>query len=199
MLRIGLTGGIGSGKSTVAALFAAKGIPVIDTDEIARDVARVGSPAYAAIVNAFGKGIVAADGELDRPRLRERVFNDARARRQLEVILHPRIRSEVEARVARLTAPYCVIVVPLLIETDFAELVNRVLVVDTDEERQITRTMARSGLTRTAVAAILAVQADRATRRARADDIITNEGDPSALAPQVDALHQRYLALAATH
>ena len=199
MLRIGLTGGIGSGKSTVAALFAAKGIPVIDTDEIARDVARVGSPAYAAIVNAFGKGIVAADGELDRPRLRERVFNDTRARRQLEVILHPRIRSEVEARVARLTAPYCVIVVPLLIETDFAELVNRVLVVDTDEERQITRTMARSGLTRTAVAAILAVQADRATRRARADDIITNEGDPSALAPQVDALHQRYLALAATH
>ena len=199
MLRIGLTGGIGSGKSTVAALFAAKGIPIIDTDEIARDVARVGSPAYAAIIDAFGKKIIGADGEIDRPQLRERAFNDAQARQRLEGILHPHIRAETEARVARLAAPYCVIVVPLLIETDFTELVDRILVVDTDTERQITRTMARSGLARAAVAAILAAQADRSTRRARADDIITNEGDPSALAPQVDALHQRYLHLAATN
>lgn len=195
MLRIGLTGGIGSGKSTVAALFAAKGVPVIDTDEIARDAVRIGTPAYAAIINAFGNAILDANGTIDRARLRDRVFGDARARRQLEAILHPRIRTEAETRLARLSAPYCILVVPLLIETDFHELVDRILVVDTDEASQIARTMARSGLAREAVAAILAAQIDRATRREWADDLIVNSGDVSALAPQVDALHERYLAL----
>jgi len=195
MLRIGLTGGIGSGKSTVAALFAAKGVPVIDTDEIARDAVRIGTPAYAAIINAFGNAILDANGTIDRARLRDRVFGDARARRQLEAILHPRIRTEAETRLARLSAPYCILVVPLLIETDFRELVDRILVVDTDEASQIARTMARSGLAREAVAAILAAQIDRATRREWADDLIVNSGDVSALAPQVDALHERYLAL----
>jgi dephospho-CoA kinase len=195
MLRIGLTGGIGSGKSTVAALFATKGVPVIDTDEIARDVVRVGSPTYAAIINTFGKAILDEQAAIDRARLRERVFSDPGARRQLEVILHPRIRSEVETQLARLNAPFCILVVPLLIETDFHKLVDRILVVDADEASQIARTMARSGLPRTAVEAILAAQTDRATRRARADDLITNSGDVSELAPQVDALHDRYLAL----
>lgn len=195
MLRVGLTGGIGSGKSTVAALFAAKGVPVIDTDEIARDVVRSGTPAYAAIINAFGNTALDASGAIDRARLRERVFGDAHARRRLEAILHPRIRAEAEIRLSRLSAPYCILVVPLLIETDFHELVDRILVVDADEATQITRTMARSGLSRTAVEAILAAQTDRATRRERADDVIVNSGDPSALAPQIDALHARYLAL----
>ena len=195
MLRIGLTGGIGSGKSTVAALFAAKGAPVIDTDEIARDAVRIDSPAYAAIIDAFGKAILDEQAAIDRARLRERVFSDPGARRRLEVILHPRIHAEVETQLARLNAPYCVLVVPLLIETDFHKLVDRILVVDADEASQIARTVARSGLPRTTVEAILAAQTDRATRRARADDLITNSGEVSELASQVDALHDRYLAL----
>ena len=195
MLRIGLTGGLASGKSTVAALFAAKGVPVIDTDLIARDVVRVGTPAHAAVANAFGKSILDPTGAVDRARLREHVFADPHARRQLESILHPHIRAETEDRLARLIAPYCVVVVPLLIETDFDELVDRILVIDAEEALQIERAMRRSGLTSEAVRAILAAQTDRATRRARADDIIENNGDAAGLAPQVDALHQRYLAL----
>lgn len=195
MLRIGLTGGIGSGKSIVAALFASKGVPVIDTDEIARDVARIGAPAYAAMVKVFGQTILDAAGAIDRARLRERVFSDPHARRQLEEILHPRIRAEVEVQLAHLSAAYCVIVVPLLIETDFAALVDRVLVVDTEKALQISRTMARNDLPRATVEAILAAQTDRTTRRARADDVIVNNGDISMLAPQVAALHERYLDL----
>lgn len=195
MLRIGLTGGLASGKSTVAALFAAKGVPVIDTDLIARDVVRTGTPAHAAVANAFGKSILDPTGAVDRARLRERVFADPHARRQLESILHPHIRAETEDRMARLIAPYCVVVVPLLIETDFDELVDRILVIDAEEALQIERAMRRSGLTSEAVRAILAAQTDRATRRARADDIIENNGDAAGLAPQIDALHQRYLAL----
>lgn len=195
MLRIGLTGGLASGKSTVAALFAVKGVPVIDTDAIARDVVDIGTPAHAAVVDAFGKSILDPTGAIDRARLRERVFADPRARRQLESILHPQIRAETEDRLARLAAPYCVVVVPLLIETDFDELVDRILVIDAEEALQIARAMKRSGLAREAARAILAAQIDRAARRARADDIIENNGDAAALAPQVDALHQRYLAL----
>ena len=195
MLRIGLTGGIGSGKSTVAAIFASKGVPVVDTDEIARDIVCADAPAQAAIVKVFGRTILAATGAIDRARLRDRVFSDPPARRQLEEILHPRIRTEVETRLARLSAAYCIVVVPLLIETDFAALVDRVLVVDTDEALQITRTMARNGLPRATVESILAAQTDRTTRRARADDVITNTSDVAALALQVDALHERYLAL----
>lgn len=195
MLRIGLTGGLASGKSTVAALFAAKGVPVIDTDLIARDVVRTGTPAHAAVVNAFGISILDPTGAVDRARLRERVFADPHARRQLESILHPHIRAETEDRLARLIAPYCVVVVPLLIETDFDELVDRILVIDAEEALQIERAMRRSGLARETARAILAAQSDRAARRARADDIIENSGEAAALAPQVDALHQRYLAL----
>ena len=195
MLRIGLTGGLASGKSTVAGLFAAKGVPVIDTDLIARDVVRTGTPAHAAVVNTFGISILDPTGAVDRARLRERVFADPHARRQLESILHPHIRAETEDRLARLIAPYCVVVVPLLIETDFDELVDRILVIDAEEALQIERAMRRSGLARETARAILAAQSDRAARRARADDIIENSGEAAALAPQVDALHQRYLAL----
>ena len=195
MLRIGLTGGIGSGKSTVAGLFASKDVPIVDTDDIARESANIGTSGYTEIIHAFGRTILDANGAIDRSRLRERVFNDVPMRRKLEAILHPRIRAETEKRLARFNAPYCILVVPLLIETDFRVLVDRVLVVDADEELQIARTMARNGISRAAVQAILSAQIDRIARRAQADDIITNNNDLSALARQVEALHERYLAL----
>jgi len=198
MLRIGLTGGIGTGKSTVASMFARRGVPVIDADEIGRELTRPGTEGYAAVVHEFGNDIVRADATIDRSRLRAHVFGDASARRRLESILHPRIRTEVERRLAQLDAPYVLVVVPLLIETDFAALVERILLVDTSEERQIARTMARSGLNRGDVQKILAAQSPRAARLARTDDTIVNDADLNALDAQVDALHKRYLALAAS-
>ena len=146
MLRIGLTGGIGSGKSTVAALFAHRGIPVIDTDVIARELVGPGQPALAEIAREFGNDLVTANGELDRGRLRQRVFDDPAARRRLEAILHPRIRAAVQQRLAALDTPYCLIVIPLLVETKFDEFVDRVLVVDVDEEYQRERTSRRDGV-----------------------------------------------------
>lgn len=196
MLRIGLTGGIGSGKSTVASMFAERDVPVIDTDDIGRELSRPGTAGHAAIVREFGGDIVGKDERIDRARLREQVFTQPDARRRLENILHPRIRSEVESRLARLSAGYAVVVVPLLIETDFIELVDRILLVDADEEQQIVRTMARSRLTRAEVQKILAAQTDRATRRARAHDTITNNTDLRAVETQVNALHRRYQTLA---
>lgn len=199
MLRIGLTGGIGSGKSTVAAMFAQRGVPVIDTDDIARALSEPGTDAYAAILRTFGAQVLDGARKIDRSLLRERVFNDAHARRRLEDILHPRIRIEVEARLARLDAPYSLIVVPLLIETDFAELVDRVLVVDAAEELQVARVMARGRLSRAAVQKIIAAQSPRSARLARADDTIANDADVAALTVQVEALDRRYRAMAAAH
>lgn len=198
MLRIGLTGGIGSGKSTVAALFERRGVPVIDTDVIAREVVRAGEPALAAIAQEFGNDIVDANGNLDRARLREHVFNDDAARKQLEAILHPRIRAVVRERVTQLTAPYCLIVVPLLVETGFNDLIDRVLVVDVDEAHQVERTSTRDKVPRDAVQKIVAVQAKRPDRLAHANDVITNNGTPAELEREVQELHTRYLALART-
>lgn len=195
MLRIGLTGGIASGKSTVAAMFARLGVPVIDTDDVARDVSADG-PVIDEIVRAFGRPALDADGTLNRPYLQSKIFDDADTRRRLEAILHPRIRTEVMRRLAGLRASYCLIVVPLLIETDFIQLVDRVLVVDTDEELQIARAIARSRLPRAAVQKILAAQSPRAARLARADDVINNVGGPAELEPQVTRLHRQYLTLA---
>jgi dephospho-CoA kinase len=197
MLRIGLTGGIGSGKSTVAALFARHGVPVIDTDEIARLATRPGCPALDEIVRAFGPSMLNAAGELDRAALRRRVFTDPDERRQLEAILHPRIRFEVERQVAALKVPYCVIVVPLLIEVGFSDLADRVLVVDAEEGDQIARTRARSQLTETEVRRIMATQASRADRLKAAHDVIVNNADLAHLEHEVGRLHQRYLSLAA--
>ena len=198
MYAVGLTGGIGSGKSTVADLFAELGIPVIDTDVIARQLTQRGGAALDAIQAVFSDDVMRADGSLDRAALRRLVFGDPAARRQLEAILHPRIRREVEQTLAILVAPYAVIVIPLLVETGgYRDLLNRVLVVDCPEALQIARVMARNGLSHEEVMAIIAAQASRAERLACADDVIVNTAPPEALRAGVMALHQRYLALAA--
>lgn len=197
MLTVGLTGGIGSGKSTVADCFAALGVPVIDTDVIARDLTAPGGAALDAIRAAFGDTVMRADRSLDRAALRRRVFADDDARRQLEAILHPRIRHAVELKLAALIAPYALVVIPLLVETGgYRDLLNRVLVVDCPEELQIARVVARSGLTPDEVKAILAAQASRAERLAAADDVIVNAASPESLPAQVATLHQHYQLLA---
>lgn len=198
MFTVGLTGGIGSGKSTVANLFAELGVPVIDTDVVARQLTLPGGAALEAIRAAFGEDVILADGMLDRAALRRRVFADAAARRQLEAILHPRIRQMVEQSLATLDAPYALIVIPLLVETGgYRDVLRRVLVVDCPEALQVARVMARSGLARDEVDAILAAQAGRAERLAAADDVIVNDASAAALRAEVTALHQRYLACAA--
>jgi len=199
MFTVGLTGGIGSGKSTVAECFAAHGVPVIDTDVIARRLTLPGSAALDEIRTAFGETVMQADGTLDRAALRRRVFADAAARHQLEAILHPGIRQAVEQALATLAAPYALIVIPLLVETgSYRDVLSRVLVVDCPEELQISRVMARSGLAQEEVKAILAAQAGRAERLAVADDVISNTGSPEILRTEVAALHRRYLAFSTT-
>jgi len=198
MFTVGLTGGIGSGKSTVAECFAAHGVPVIDTDVIARELTAPGGATLDAIRAVFGETVIQPGGTLDRAALRRCVFADSTARRQLEAILHPRIRQGVRRTLATLTAPYALIVIPLLVETGgYRDVLDRVLVVDCPEDVRIARVMARSGLTHDEVKAILAAQAGHAERLAAADDIIVNTATLAALRAEVAALHQRYLALAA--
>ena len=196
MLKIGLTGGVASGKSTVAGLFEALGAPLIDTDVLAREVVEPGEPGLAAVRDEFGPAVLTERGELDRRKLRSIVFADDGKRRRLESILHPLIRERLLAKLERLDAPYVIIAVPLLIETDFAKLVDRILVVDAPVEVQLARLMARDGSTRAEAQAIIDAQVDRETRLARADDIIDNSGDLASTRAQVEALHRRYLQLA---
>jgi dephospho-CoA kinase len=198
-LTIGLTGGIGSGKSTVTAHFATLGVPVIDTDEIAHSLTAAGGLAMPAIEATFGAKMLTPQGSLNRPAMRARVFGDAAARAQLEALLHPLIRAEVQAQRARLAQagpPYVVVAVPLLVENpDWRAACDRILVVDCPIEVQRSRVMQRSGLSASEVDAIVQAQADRATRRAAADDLIDNAGPPSDLVPQIQALHERYQGL----
>jgi dephospho-CoA kinase len=196
-LRIGLTGGIASGKSAVAEAFARRGVPVVDTDRLAREVVEPGSPALAAVVAEFGPGILAADGRLDRRRLRALVFADPARRQRLEAILHPAIRAAMAAAVAAVTAPYVVVAIPLLAETGERTAVDRVLVVDCPPEVQLARLIERDRETPEGARAILAAQASRAARTALADDLIDNTGSLADLDAAVAALHGRYLALAA--
>lgn len=196
MLAVGLTGGIGSGKSTVADCFAALGVPLIDADVIAREVVAAGTAGLASVVEAFGREIVDDTGALDRRRLRERVFADDTARRQLEAILHPLIRAEMRRQVADCTHPYCIVVVPLLLESGQRDLVQRVLVVDVPEEVQVARTCTRDHVSEAQVRAIIAAQIPRDDRLARADDVITNDRDDAHLRREVARLHARYLKLA---
>jgi dephospho-CoA kinase len=198
MLRIGLTGGIGSGKSAVASLLMTRGIPIIDTDEIAHRLTEPGQPAFDEIVRVFGQDILDANRRIDRNKLRERVFENAGERQRLEVILHPRIREVVREKLEVLHAPYCILVVPLLIESGFIDLVDRVLVVDASEGVQIQRTVARSGLTEAEIRKIMTAQVSRAQRLQKADDVIDNNGDRKHLETEVERLHQWYLSLAAT-
>jgi dephospho-CoA kinase len=195
---VGLTGGIGSGKSTVARHFEALGVSIVDTDAIAHALTGAGGEAIPALRKAFGDAYLTSEGALDRARMRSLVFADPLAKERLQAILHPRIRARAEAAIARSTGPYVVLVVPLLLEAgSYADRVDRILVVDCSEEQQIRRTMLRSGLDEAAVRAILAAQVSRAERLSRADDVIDNSGPEEALGPQVEALHRKYLALSA--
>lgn len=196
MLRIGLTGGIGSGKSTVAELFAQHGAPVIDTDVIARELVAPGRPAHAEILRLFGASIRDASGALDRRQLRKLVFNNPAERQRLEAVLHPLIRAEVNRRLDALDTAYCIIVIPLLVEGGFNPNIDRVLVVDADEARQVERVAARDQQDPAQVRRILEAQVSRKTRLARADDVIVNDADVAHLKREVELLHARYQALA---
>jgi dephospho-CoA kinase len=192
-----LTGGIASGKTTVANLFAELGVPLVDSDVIAREVVEPGQPALAAVADAFGRDVLGADGQLDRRRLRELIFADATARARLEGILHPAIRAEMERQSARAaaSAPYHMLVIPLLAEGGGRDRADRVLVVDVPESLQIERLIARDTVTRAQAEGSLQAQASRAARLAIADDVVTNSGQIDDLREQVQALHERYLTL----
>jgi len=193
---VGLTGGIGSGKSAAADRFAALGAGVVDSDLIAHQLTAPGGAAIERIRHEFGDGVILANGALDRAAMRALVFAQPQAKAALEGILHPMIRAESDRQCQAATAPYVVLVVPLLIETGgFRERCRRVAVVDCPEAVQIARVQARSGLSETQVRAIMAAQISREARLAAADDVIDNSGDLAALHRQVDQLHQRYLHL----
>lgn len=195
--RIGLTGGIGCGKSTVADMFAARGAAIVDTDVISRQLTSPGCPAVALIEKDLGPGLLRSDGSLDRERLRKQVFSDQPARNKLEAILHPLIRAEVQRQLQRAAAPYALVVVPLLLETGaYDQIVQRVLVVDCEENLQVRRVMARNQLTENEVRSIMAAQSPRRDRLSLADDVIENNGNVDALESQVAALHAKYLQLA---
>lgn len=196
MLNIGLTGGIGSGKSAVCALFSELDVPVIDADVIARQVVQPGQPALVQVRSAFGKQILTADGQLDRPRLRALIFADPVKRKQLEAILHPAIRQAMLDQAADLQAPYCIFAIPLLIETKQTGMMDRILVVDAPEPLRRERLKQRDGLDEPQIDAVFAAQLDHETRLAHADDIIHNDSDPAHLRAQVIDLHCRYSELA---
>jgi dephospho-CoA kinase len=195
--RVGLTGGIASGKSTAAKFFGALGVPILDSDQVARDVVEPGQPPLERLVQRFGRKILTADGHLDRPALRDIVFSDPKARADLEALTHPAIGAAMEARSAAAGGPYQILVIPLLVEKNLAAHVDRVLVVDCDEELQMRRLRDRDGSTPEQVQAILKAQAPRAARLKAADDVIHNDTDMSAVRDQVATLHARYLDLAA--
>ena len=194
--RVALTGGVASGKTTVANLFAALGASVIDTDLLAREVVEPGTALLVEVAAHFGSDILAADGSLDRRRLRERVFENEAERRWLEDRLHPAIRRLTDERCAAATGPYCLVVIPLLVETGRQSRFDRVLVVDCDPELQLARLMARDGMTRDAAQRMLAAQVSREQRLAAADDVIRNDGDLSQVRDQVATLHRDYVSRA---
>ena len=195
---VGLTGGVASGKSEVTRRFQALGVEVVDADVAAREVVEPGQPALARIAERFGAGMLLADGSLDRRQLRERVFADAQARRDLEAITHPAIRARVKAQAQAAPGPYAVVAVPLLAEAGRAAYpwMARVLVVDAPESLQHDRLMRRDGVDEALAARMIAAQASRTVRLAIADDVILNDGDPAHLDTAVAALHARYLAAA---
>jgi dephospho-CoA kinase len=194
--RVGLTGGIASGKSTAAKFFGALGVPIIDTDQLARDVVEPGQPPLERLVERFGPSILTEDGHLDRPALRNIVFSDPKARADLEALTHPAIGAAVEARSAEAGGAYQILVIPLLVEKGLGSQLDRVLVVDCDEDLQIRRLQARDGSTLEQARAILNAQASRSARLKAAHDVITNEGDMGGVRDQVEKLHARYLELA---
>jgi dephospho-CoA kinase len=195
MLVVGLTGGIGSGKSTVAELFSKLDIPVIDADQASRAVVQPGQPALETIVSRFGSDMLNPDGSLNRGRLRELIFSDDDARKELEALLHPLIRTWMQEQLQGLDTPYAILSIPLLIESGRMDTVDRVLVVDLPEQQQIERVCRRDDISEQQAHAILETQVSRQRRLAAADDIIDNSAGPNALEDQVQALHLMYLAL----
>jgi len=196
VLKVALTGGIASGKTTVSDLFVELGVPVIDTDIIARQLVEPGQPALEQIVAHFGASILQADGQLDRRQLRARIFNDPGERQALEAILHPAIRNELESQLARVTAPYTILVIPLLAESSRTWGQDRTLLVDAPEALQVARLVERDHCSVAEAEAALSSQADRGQRQSIADDIILNDGDTAELAKRVRELHSAYLRTA---
>jgi dephospho-CoA kinase len=194
---VGLTGGVAAGKSAVARLFEARGVPVHDADVAARVVVEPGSEGLAEIVDAFGAQVLDAQGRLDRAAMRRRVFSDNAAKRTLEAIIHPRVREWLRQRALAETEPYCLIAIPLLAENiEHYRWLDRILLVDVPEAVQLERLVARDGVDPALAERMLAQQASRAERLALADDVIDNSGSEAALDAHVEALHRRYLALA---
>lgn len=197
MLRVGVTGGLGAGKTTVAQLFAQRGVPVVDADEISHALTAQNGAAIPAIREAFGEAVFQPDGSLDRKALRARILADDSARQQLEGILHPLIRRGIEHGLAQAQTPYALVVIPLLVETGaYDGMLDRILVVDCSEETQVQRALARGGWSEAEIRAMLARQASRDARLSRADDVIDAGGEQGALSGQVAALHEKYLKLA---
>ncbi|WP_417614302.1 dephospho-CoA kinase [Oceanisphaera sp.] len=194
---VGLTGGIGSGKSTIANWFAEQGVTIVDADIIARDVVAVGEPVLDAIAAHFGPDVIAEDGSLNRSKLRQRIFENPADRHWLEALLHPLIRERMMAACQSAQSAYCLLVVPLLVENKLTGLCHRVLVVDVSPEQQVARTMQRDQADEAQVNAIMASQASREQRLAAADDVIDNNGqDRSLIKAAVAQLHEKYLTLA---
>lgn len=198
MLVIGLTGGIGSGKSTVAKLFADHGVPIIDADVITRELTRPDQPAFLDIIDHFDEKILLENGTLDRAMLRKIIFIHPEERRWLEALLHPQVEKIIQQKIQKINAPYCIAVIPLLLEVEPYLFIDRILVVDSPEHMQIERVVSRDDTTKTHVEAIIKTQTIRDERIKKADDIIINDGVLADLIPQVEKLHQLYQSLAKT-
>ncbi len=197
MLKVGLTGGIGSGKSTVARIFSDLNVPVLDADEIAHHLVEIGQPALTQIQQAFGLEILNSDGSLNRKELRDLVFTNSRQKQKLEAILHPLIYAVLNAELEQQSAPYCIISIPLLFETKMMHFVDRILVIDCPVQVQIERVTARDKLSLERIHSIINSQVSRAHRKEHADDLINNSGTDYRLAEQVKKLHNLYLSLSA--
>lgn len=198
MLKVGLTGGIGCGKTTVSRLFEARNVPVIDADVIAHDSVKLGQPALQEIANFFGESILLADGSLNRAKLRNRVFSNPLEKKILENILHPLVFAAMQEKIDQLKPPYCIVSIPLLFETGMRHFVDRVLVIDCPEDLQITRVKQRDNLTEARIKSIIASQVSREFRLANADDVLDNSTNSNGLAEQVETLHNFYYSTGAS-